>query len=128
MSRGCVLDASALLCLLRDEPGSEAVAAVMPNAVISAVNLSEAVAKLAEVGMNAADIDQTLAPLQLKVLAFDQDAAIAAGLLRPATRSVGLSFGDRACIALANKLGGEALTTDRAWARLDVGVVIKLAR
>ena len=128
MSIGCVLDASALLYLLRDEPGSEAVTAVMPNAVISVVNLSEAVAKLAEVGMNAADIDQTLAPLQLKVLAFDQDAAIAAGLLRPATRSVGLSFGDRACIALANKLGREAVTTDRAWARLDVGVVIKLAR
>ncbi len=128
MNRPFVLDASALLCLIRDEPGAPAVAALLPDSTISAVNLSEAVAKLSEIGMDEATIGAILAPLQLRVIGFDERAALAAGLLRTRTRSSGLSFGDRACLALAAEFGAEAVTTDRAWSKIDVGVSIRPVR
>ena len=124
MNRPFVLDASALLCLIRDESGAPEVAALLPDSSISAVNLSEAIAKLSEIGMDEATIGAILAPLQLRVIAFDEQTALAAGLLRSRTRSAGLSFGDRACLALAAELGAGAVTTDRAWSRIDVGVSI----
>jgi PIN domain nuclease of toxin-antitoxin system len=123
-----VLDASALLCLIRDEPGAQSVADLLPNSTISAVNLSETVAKLADVGMDDETIGTVLAPLQLRVVAFDETSALAAGLLRAGTKVLGLSFGDRACLALAMQFGAEAVTTDRAWSRLDIAVTVKLAR
>lgn len=123
-----VLDASALLCLIRDEPGAQAVGDLLPNSAISAVNLSEAVAKLSDVGMDEPTIGAVLAPLQLRIVAFDETAALSAGLLRSRTKVLGLSFGDRACLALATQLGAEAVTTDRAWSRLDIGLSIKSVR
>ena len=128
MSRRYVLDASALLCLIRGEDGADTVAAVMPDAAISAVNLSEAVAKLADVGMDAATVAEVLSPLRLDVASLDEEAAVAAGMLRPITRAAGLSLGDRACIALAQTLEAEAVTADRAWSRVEVGVQMKWIR
>lgn len=113
-----VLDASALLALLQDEPGAEAVAGALARSVISAVNLSEVVAKLTDHGMPLADIRAALDGLPLDVHPFDQEAAYASGALRGVTRGQGLSFGDRACLALAHQLGLEAVTADRAWSRL----------
>lgn len=128
MTKRYVLDASALLCLIRGEIGADAVAALMPDSAISAVNLSEAIAKLADVGMDASTVAEILSPLRLDVATFDENAAVSAGLLRPITRGAGLSFGDRACIALAGAIDAEAVTTDRAWGRVDVGVRMKLVR
>ncbi len=128
MNSACVLDASALLCLIRDEPGAQAVADLLPSSTISAVNLSEAIAKLADVGIDRETIGAVLAPLQLRVMPFDEPSAMSAGLLRAKTKAFGLSFGDRACLALAAGLGVEAVTTDRAWSNLDIGVAVRLAR
>ncbi|MEO8927494.1 MAG: type II toxin-antitoxin system VapC family toxin [Caulobacteraceae bacterium] len=128
MNSPFVLDASALLCLIRDEPGAAVVAALLPDSTMSAVNLSETVAKLADVGMDAKAIGAVLAPLQLRVVAFGETAALTAGLLRVETRAAGLSFGDRACLALAQELGAQAVTTDRAWSRLESEVAIRLVR
>jgi PIN domain nuclease of toxin-antitoxin system len=66
--------------------------------------------------------------LSLNVVDFDMSQAVAAGGLRPSTRSLGLSLGDRACLALAASSGVTALTTDRAWARLEVGVLVDVIR
>lgn len=128
MSSG-VLDASALLALLNGERGSDTIAG-MPagSATMSAVNLSEVVAKLAESGMPSALIHRALEPLGIDVVAFDTDLAYQAGMLRPATKASGLSFGDRACLALAQSVQLSALTADRTWADLRVGVEIRLAR
>jgi PIN domain nuclease of toxin-antitoxin system len=46
-----VLDASAVLALLKQETGSEQVATYIPQAAISSVNYSEVVAKLADAGV-----------------------------------------------------------------------------
>ena len=127
MSR-VVLDASALLALLNAEPGSEQVARALPNAVIGSVNLAEVVAKLSEHGMPDEAIHETLEGLGLVVCAFDAELAYVAGLLRRSTRSVGLSLGDRACLALGRRLALPVLTADRTWATLKVGVKVRLIR
>jgi PIN domain nuclease of toxin-antitoxin system len=110
-----VLDASALLALLNGEPGSETVAAVVSEAVISSVNLSEVVAKLADHGMDEKDLRGLIDGLGLGVVPFDEEQAYAAGLMRPALRVAGLSLGDRACQALARLRRAPAYTTDRSW-------------
>jgi PIN domain nuclease of toxin-antitoxin system len=123
-----VLDASAVLCLIRAELGAAAVQAALPSARISAVNLAEVVAKMADLGMDGPLIAQVLDPLDLTVIPFGADQARASGLMRPATRSLGLSLGDRACLALAAQLGVPALTTDQAWSGVDVGAKVVVVR
>lgn len=123
-----VIDASALLALLNAEPGADVVAEAIPGGVISAVNLSEVIAKLCEAGMPEKAIRQALQPLGLEVVPFDEAQAYQAGLLRTATRGTGISLGDRACLGLAKMLGVGALTADRAWLELSIGVLIKVIR
>lgn len=123
-----VLDASALLALLNQEPGGERVASVLPDAVIGAVNLSEVVAKLAERGMPEPAIRSALDGLALTVHPFEGELAYATGMLRPATQSLGLSLGDRACLALGGLLSLPVLTADRSWKTLRLGVKVHAIR
>lgn len=123
-----VLDASALLAALNDEPGAQSVQAVLDEARISAVNLSEVVAKLQDRGVPDAEIDEILIDLDLTVTPFDAEQAVRAGKLRTTTRRQGLSLGDRACLALAASTGGTALTTDKAWTNLKLDVRVEQAR
>ena len=127
MSRA-VLDASAVLALLNDEPSSAEVVNVLPDAAVSAVNYSEVVAKLAEAGVPERVIQEALKGLGLEVIAFDQELAEVAGMLRPVTKGLGLSLGDRACLALAQQLSVPALTTDSVWEKITVGVKIRVVR
>jgi ribonuclease VapC len=123
MSSG-VLDASALLALINGEKGSEIVMSHLPDAVISSVNFGEVVAKLIEVGWTEVEVRQGLEALNLDVIGFDRDLAYRSGLLREKTNSLGLSFGDRACLALAERLGISVLTSDRAWGKLGMAVTV----
>jgi PIN domain nuclease of toxin-antitoxin system len=123
-----VLDASALLALLNREPGHEEIAPIISRAAISAVNLSEVAAKLAESGMPGEAIRDALEGLALEIHSFGRELAFQAGLLLPLTRSRGLSMGDRACLALGQQLNLPVLTTDRAWEGLDLGVAVRLVR
>jgi PIN domain nuclease of toxin-antitoxin system len=123
-----VIDASALLVLLNGEPGADIVAQALPGGVMSAVNVSEVVAKLAEFGIPEKAIYQALKPLGLDVVFFSEEQAYLAGLLRPATQNIGVSLGDRACLSLAKMQELTALTADRAWANLSIGVTIKVIR
>jgi ribonuclease VapC len=126
---GYVLDASALLVLLKGETGSERVIeALMDGTVISAVNFSEVVAKLREGGMLEEAIHESLDSLELDIVEFDTEFAYQAGLLRPLTKSAGLSLGDRACLALAQNLNLPALTADRAWDGLSLGIRVQVIR
>lgn len=111
----CVLDASAVLALIFAEEGHQAVEPLLPAAVISAVNASEVLTKLLRLGASAADADKALDDLQLAVLPFTLDDGWSAARLEPLTRSRGLSLGDRACLALAQRCGVPALTADRSW-------------
>lgn len=123
-----VLDASALLAMLQDEPGAEEVAAALDRAAISAVNWSEVWQRALERGADVAGLREDVAALGLRIEAFDAEDGEAAARLWPVGRRAGLSLGDRACLALAQRLGAPALTTDRAWARLDLGVEVRTIR
>lgn len=123
-----VLDTSAVLALLWGEPGAEPVAEALSEARISAVNLAELTAKLIDRGASdqaAVDIFESLG---IEVVSFDTPLAVAAGLMRRQTRDLGLSLGDRACLALARSEGAVALTADRAWSRADLGVAVEMIR
>ncbi|WP_227788881.1 MULTISPECIES: type II toxin-antitoxin system VapC family toxin [unclassified Nodularia (in: cyanobacteria)] len=120
------MDASAVLALLNQETGSEEISQFIGNAAISAVHLSEVIAKLAEAGIPAEDIRQILGNLNLEVIPFNEEQALKAGMMRPATKSIGLSFGDRACLALGIFLNQPVLTTDRLWGSLSVGIEIRV--
>ena len=123
-----VLDASALLAVLRSERGAEEVERRLEGASIGAVNLSEVVAKLSGDGAPEAEIRLAIAKLQLDVRAFDEEQAYAAGLLRGSARKLGPSFGDRACRALAQLSSATALTADRSWSRLKLDIAVEVIR
>ena len=127
-SQPVVLDASALLAMLNDEPGGDHVVTVLPVAMISTVNLSEVVAKLAEHGMPEPLIQSALEGLGLRVIDFDRAMAYRSGMLRPLTKTLGLSLGDRACIALGMQRDTAVVTADRAWAELDLGIDVRVIR
>lgn len=123
-----VLDASALLALINAEEGAHLVQDLLPQSIISAVNLAEVVTRLSVVGMPENEIRESLILLGLETIPFDEEQAFEAGLLYPKTAPLGLSLGDRACLALAKRTTAAAVTADRAWDNLDLEVEIKLIR
>jgi PIN domain nuclease of toxin-antitoxin system len=125
---GIVADASAVIALLVGEPFTRFEPSRLTNASIGAVNLSEVLTRLQEIGMPETQAASALERLNLRVIPFDEPQARAAARLRPATRHAGLSLGDRACLALGDALGCPVVTADRVWASLAVGVAIVLIR
>ncbi len=128
-SYSCVLDASALLALLQQEPGAETVETLLEEAVISSVNWSEVVQKSLDRGVELDNLREDLKALGLSIAPFDVEDAEIAAALRRGTAKLGLSLADRACLALASRLSIPALTTDSAWAELQLeAVFVRLIR
>mgnify|MGYP003629046341 CR=1 FL=1 len=123
-----VVDASAVLALLYREPFENIAPEEIAGSTISAVNLSEVLATLQSAGIAAADATSATDALEMTVVAFDIAHAEIAATLRVPTRGAGLSLGDRACLATARIAAEPAITADRAWAGLDVGVEVILIR
>lgn len=123
-----VLDASAALAVFMREPGDDVVKAHVPGASMSAVNVAEVVGKLSASGMTEVEVRAAIATLGVEVVSFDEELAFATGMLCPLTKNSGLSLADRACLTLAHARRVAALTADRAWAELDVGIEIQLIR
>jgi ribonuclease VapC len=124
-----VLDSSAILAVLFNEEGRDQVATHLPGALVSTVNLAEAITKLCEHGMSAEDASLAIAELHLDLVPFSAAQAKIVGELRKLTRSAGLSLGDRACLALGIERQAEILTTDRAWGQITIpGATISIIR
>lgn len=123
-----VVDSSVVLAFMLRELTAVEAEPWLTGASISTVNLSEVTSKLVDRGLSAEAIAENIADLNLEVRSFDQAQAERAGLLRSSTRELGLSLGDRACLALAIGLGGSVATADKAWAKLDIGIPIELIR
>lgn len=113
MSEAAVLDASALLCLPHGEAGSERVLQALPAAVIGTADLAEVVSEPCERGLTAKEVEDVLGFLPLDVRPLTASQADGVGHLRPATRTLGPSLGDRACLVLAAELSVPALTADQ---------------
>jgi ribonuclease VapC len=123
-----VLDASALLAFLFREKGHANVARHFGSCCISSVNLSEVIGRFVRDGHDGDAVLRRLEAAPIEVVAFDSRDAVMAASLLPATRAAGLSFADRACLALAKRRAIPALTADAVWGSLDLGVAVQLIR
>ncbi len=124
-----ILDASAVLAYLQQEPGHDFVeTALLDQAVISAVNLAEVVAKLTDGGMPVSVVEEVLDDLAMIVIPFDVSVAMITGFFIAQTKPYGLSLGDRACLALATFRKSPVLTADRQWLALSLPMDIRLIR
>jgi PIN domain nuclease of toxin-antitoxin system len=114
----CLLDASAVIALLANEPGAERVRDWIRTgeAGLATVNLAEVAARLVAKGAEPADAERQCRLLGLELLPLDDRTAFASASLLPRARSLGLSLGDRVCLATAQLHAVPAVTADRAWA------------
>jgi ribonuclease VapC len=123
-----VLDASALIALLADEPGADVVEAELDRAVVSAVNWAEILQRYVAYDLPIAGKRVAVESLGVRIEPFTAEDAEHAAVLREVTRAAGLSLADRACLALGRRLGTRVYTADRAWREVEVGVEVALIR
>ena len=129
-----VLDASALLAYLWNEPGADLVReALSRRATMSTVNWAEVLSRLADLGDEPATASRELAAQGipgglLQIVTLTEEDALTIARLRPVTRAHGLSLADRACLATGRRLGVPVLTADRTWRGLSVEVTIQVIR
>lgn len=125
-----VLDASAIIALLKGERGGSKVATVVADAAVGVFNQAEVVSHFIHLGAPVEEVRAMLGTLPYTVVAADEALGWEAGALRAVTSSYGLSLGDRFCLALAKRLGAPAYTADRAWKDVaaDAGVKVVAIR
>ena len=125
----CVLDASAILAVLQNEPGNEVLTdEVLAASVVSAVNLAEVQTSMVRRGVPPVEAWIRARVPVTHVIDFTEDQARGAGSLVAKTRTLGLSLGDRACLALALELGASVYTADRTWKKLNLAIAIHFIR
>ena len=121
-----VLDASALIAMLKQEPGGDKVAQVIGDSKITAINYAEVISHFCHAGMPLTEVDAMLRPLPMVVVSADEKLATLAGHLRTLTASAGLSLGDRFCLALAQLEKLPAWTSDRNWQAIGEAVHVDI--
>lgn len=123
-----LLDASAVLAVLHQEPGGEQVAEVLHGATMSAVNYGEVLKKTIEFQGSATKVELFLAHQRLVIVPFDQRQAKRAAEIYPVTKHLGFSMADRACLALGLELGIPVWTAERKFVDCGLSVAIELIR
>ena len=130
MSSRYLLDASAVLALIWNEPGADQVQPLLMAAEMTAVNLAEVVKKLRERGVPKEDVDAIVSDLQIPVGGGpgNLEQAVAVGEVAAAGRPFGLSLGDSVCLAMADWSGLTAVTAERRWTEVMPGAKILVIR
>lgn len=121
-----VLDASALLAMLRGEAGARKVEGALAGSRMSVVNMAEVASHYIKLGMPDDEVDAMLRPLPIELVPADAGLAREAGRLRRHTVEGGLSLGDRFCLALAKRDGLPAWTSDRKWKEIAAAAEVKV--
>ncbi len=122
------MDASALLALLHAEAGADIVARALDGSAMSSVNWSEVCQRVLAREVDLSDLRDEIEALGLVIVPFTADDAEHSAELWPSTRNRGLSLADRACLALAARLGRGALTADRTWLDAELGIDVRPIR
>ena len=122
-----ILDASALIAMLKHEPGGDVVANAIGDSKIAAINYAEVISHFCHAGMPVTEVDAMLDPLPLVIVAADAKLARLAGHLRTLISSAGLSLGDRFCLALAQLEKRPAWTADRNWQTIAEAVQVEIS-
>lgn len=117
-----------MLALLGRERGADVVEKLLGRIVVSAVNLAEIQGKLVGRGIEKAAASKAIVGIVSDVIDFNQECALLTGSLIADTRTLGLSLGDRACLALGILLKSPVYTADRAWAKLKLGIDVRTIR
>ncbi len=128
MRRRHLLDASAVLAVIFNEPGADRVEAVLDDSEIHAVNLAEVLCKLVSVGKPIDEVIARVDELNLDVieeLSVEQTREIAR--LTPEAKRLGLSLGDCVCLVVAEWTGMTAVTAERRWSEIQ-GRTVKVAQ
>jgi ribonuclease VapC len=123
-----LLDASAVLALLFGEAGSDTVASALQqhDCRITAANQAEVIAKLIDRGLTQNDVQQALSSLPITVIDSTAADGEIAGYLRSVSRNLGLSLGDRLCLAAGQRLNTPVMTADQAWLGLSEALGLKI--
>lgn len=129
MNNNVILDSSALLALLKNEPGADIVESLLGTITMSSINVSEVATVLLNSEMTLQECQNTVLPFISEIVPYDEEQAFLTADLRRKTKSYGLSLGDRACIALGQKLQLPIYTADRIWGELKLeNIDIRLIR
>jgi PIN domain nuclease of toxin-antitoxin system len=123
-----LLDASTILAVILAETGMEMAVSLLNGASISTVNQSEVIRKLVDEGMTINDARGEFDRFELACIDFDQEQSVEAARLRPLTRHIGMSFADRACLALAGLKKWPVYTADRRWSEFNSDIDIRQIR
>jgi PIN domain nuclease of toxin-antitoxin system len=127
-----VLDSSAVIAFLNQEPGSHVVEPLFPVSVISTINWAEVITWLGTArNPSAVDLEAARNILDgrgLSTVEVTEAQAELAGLLNAQTRVAGLSLADRVALALAIEFDLPVLTSDRQWDRVNVGAIVRQIR
>jgi PIN domain nuclease of toxin-antitoxin system len=123
-----LLDMSAIIALLKKEPGYELLEEVIASSAVSAVNLSELVSVLIRAGIEESEVDEIIKDIVPEIIPFSDDIAVNSGKLIKQTKEFGLSLGDRACVATGIHYNIPIYTTDKVWKRIKAQANIIIIR
>ena len=123
-----IIDASAIIAFIFNEPGGDRVMKFIASASISSVNLSEVVTDVLKRGVDITETRKHLSQLPLEIIPFDAELAYDAASLEKYRKSHNLSLGDRACLSTGLKLGRKIITADTKWRTLPLPIDIEVIR
>jgi ribonuclease VapC len=104
MSNNVILDASALLALLKDAPGADIIEPLLGRITMSSINVSEVAESLLNSEMTLQECQEAILPFISTIVPFDEEQAFLAAELKKQTNDYNLSPEDRACLALGQKI------------------------
>ncbi len=125
-----ILDASALLAYFNSEKGGDVVEELLSSSIMSTVNIAEVIAELdSKLDISSDESKNVIIKALYQIVPFDFAQCALTGHLKKMTRNIGLSLGDRACIALGISTGYPIYTADKVWSEFALeGVEIRLIR